>query len=510
MKNKYPKTIMAKYLSFFLLALLSGCGGSGCENFDCELDWENMPSQIDAYHTIYNENEKPKINEDINVYIDFSDGLQYVFADNNSRTVFEKFLDRIQTLNDFKPNFFGIDGKKHIIIKERKGDLWTFITNPKNYYKNFARIDYALDSIVQNTKKISVLITDGELYSESNKEQFHRSWAAEAIKKWIKNGNRIELLITDHQDKAIQGNKHLYYMMFIPKGVKENFKKDLITPLSNQQFSELSINKNIYRTKANYSETSGLNEYLELNEDDYTKKDSYEYIEMYVPWSETCENIAQAKNEQTGKPINGGAHILSKLYVEKIDNPFYEIADVSMEVSDIKLDLRDMFCYNKCLKNKENIVFVEDPNSVDKEIDPDNNDCIVLDCFDKKGNINTKNEYKTKGNFEPIKQFLSLNKTLFNSGIESNGKGQIGIKLHKEMMECYFEETGEENLWKISIYVDYKLKEDYSKSLEKLSWYNTKSKETNDALKTSFETAIMDSKPTTKKLIYTYYLKNTL
>jgi len=154
---------------------------------------------------------------------------------------------------------------------------------------------------------------------------------------------------------------------------------------------------------------------------------------------------------------------------------------------------------------------VKDENSSKMVLDVVNNEeCIVFGCRENNGSIKKEWVYKGSTNLAQITNFFSINKELLNNSL-SIGIGEIGIKMHKEKTDCYFENKGEENIWKLSVILKNtkpKPKEELKQYLQKFIWEGKKI-ETNDAMFQSFYSAILDASVIPEnKTIYTYYIKS--
>lgn len=498
------------YLALFLFTLFLSSCTSDCENYECELDTESVAEMINSYHDISsNKNAETIDNDHINFYIDITYGTNWALRDEKSESFFKSFLS---AQNFSKTDFFTLSGEKTNEINfDNDLESWKFFNDSKTYTEQFAPLDEALSAISKNQSEISILITDGELMLKKgrNYEESDLPWAKSQFINWLSLGNEIDCYVTDHIDEG--ENKHLFYLVFIPKALKSSpYLTTLENHIEKNYCETFQFTNNVFNIKTQYetSTSSGVNEILGLEEENYIKTADYEYLDLTNPWSEACEYLVEAFDENTGKQIAGGDYVLRNLFLEKIKNPLYEIEEIEIIVEDIQEDLKNLYCYNSCI-NSETIMLL-DENTSKEELDLENNECIILNCREANGDIKKSKVYKKEESLPKIMNYFTFNQELFENSLQ-NGMGEIGIKLHPEKSDCYYEEKGETNIWKVSVVlkkcapID---KEKLKTHLQKFVWEGKKIK-TNDAMFQSFYGAILDASVNPEnKVIYTYYIKS--
>lgn len=469
-----------------------------------------MPSLIEAYHNFKEQtNSEQKNGDKVNFYIDISYGTNWALRDVNATDFFKSFM---AAQNFGKTDFFTLSGEKSEKMNfENDQDSWKYFNDPKTYTQQLAPIDVALTDIINKESEISLLVTDGELMKKNGKnyEESDMPWAKSQLIIWLSKGNEVDCYVTDHMDQGKK--KHLFYMVFIPKNLKQDpYLTTLDNHLEKDKCASFHFTNNIFNIKTKYasSTSGGVNEILGLDEETYFKTNDYEYLDFTNPWSKACEYLLEAVDENTGKEIIGGDYVFRNLFLEKIKNPLYNIAEVEITVEDMQEDLEKLYCYNSCI-SIEPIMALNENNSK-KELDLEANECIVFDCRENNGKIKKDKIYTKNEKLPKITNFFSLNTELFKNSLE-NGLGEIAIKLHKEKADCYYEEKGELNIWKVSVIlkkctpID---KEELKKYLNKFVWEG-KEIQTNKAMFDSFYGAILDASVNPEnKTIYTYYIKS--
>ena len=417
------------------------------------------------------------------------------------------------------------EASNEILMNE---DLFARVTNPKNYNRNYAALDNALNQIV-NDKKRAVFVTDGELFSKDGGES-ELPWAREGFAKWLKDGNKLSFYVTDFIEK--KKKKHVFYMIFTPAdeiGSKadvtdalEYALKNMQVPGSELKYVSFHFQNNAFGLEKGFSGKApgSLSGDLEVMEDSYAlnSKGNWEYADVALNWSGIYTYFVEnAVSEKTGKPIKGGYPLIGKrenssqsasLALNATALEFYKVNSVKLRVKDIHDDFMSYATEAKCLQNPQE---VKKRDNGEVEIDPETEEPIIIKegepgCFDGKGNLLPEFKYSPKP-AKVVTDVFVLNTDHFNETMMHNAKGEIEIQLAPN-----FEETSaltcdecSENFLKLELIVDDVVPVTSNPNLQNFIWEGQKLP-TNKAMYESVIMALRDAIPQ-GKVLYTWYIK---
>ncbi|MBR3670849.1 MAG: hypothetical protein IKN70_12745 [Fibrobacter sp.] len=523
------RTALFKTLALLLAGssalALFGCGCPAKDGYD----WDS-PSPAKLLET-YHKGEvaveqKAIVDDSLLIYQDFSDGFQEAWKDANSMEFYRLF---VSSLKISAAKFFVVGEKSlDLIAGISEKDLFARVTNPKNYNRNYAALDNALNKIVSD-KKRAVFVTDGELFSKDGGES-ELPWAREGFAKWLKDGNKLSFYVTDFIEK--KKKKHVFYMIFTPAdeiGSKadvtdalEYALKNMQVPGSELKYVSFHFQNNAFGLEKGFSGKApgSLSGDLEVMEDSYAlnSKGNWEYADVALNWSGIYTYFVEnAVSEKTGKPIKGGYPLIGKrenssqsasLALNATALEFYKVNSVKLRVKDIHDDFMSYATEAKCLQNPQE---VKKRDNGEVEIDPETEEPIIIKegepgCFDGKGNLLPEFKYSPKP-AKVVTDVFVLNTDHFNETMMHNAKGEIEIQLAPN-----FEETSaltcdecSENFLKLELIVDDVVPVTSNPNLQNFIWEGQKLP-TNKAMYESVIMALRDAIPQ-GKVLYTWYIK---
>lgn len=379
--------------------------------------------------------------EQIDAYIDFSDGMQWAF-DNNPGT--KENIQAIVHKLVRASTFYKLKGGIETLGLKDATAIYNAITSPSSYLENKnlpAPIETALDSIVKRGRP-AFLMTDFEEYKDGKIQEV--SYARDNFTQWIKAGNDITFYIMDFVDGSVNSiNKHLYYAVF--DGGDHKLVKmidDALQGRPNQPRKFVLSNDNFVMARTYDKNTKGGNYHDANGKDIVTVVDetggdnSYKLIDGYVAeyyplnggsWAEILEN-AKALSPEALQGVEGAVpfeHIISDRFVNLSLNDGFTVEELDIKVTAVTGQ------YLK--KYSEGYDGATEPVVI--------RDFLVLD---QKEVTNSK-EQPISVNFAP--QFTGT----FPDGIDPNGLFRVDILVGKtaenlEQLDADFKWSGNDSL----------------------------------------------------------------
>lgn len=522
-KNIVVKAVLPLMTGCFALGLM-GCVGP--DPVEPVYDWQNpAPGKLlEAYHKGETAIEKNvSVDDTLQVYQDFSDGFQEAWKDVNSMEFYRLF---VSSLKISSAKFFVVGEKSlDLIAGISEKDLFARVTNRRNYNRNYAALDAALDTIVSK-KKRAVFVTDGELYSKAGGES-ELPWARDGFAKWLKEGNKLSFYVTDFIEK--KKKKHVFYMIFTPAneiGTKADVTESLEYALRNMQIpgSELKyvsfhFQNNAFSLEKGFTGKlpGSFNGDLEINDSTYAlnAKSNWEYAELGLGWADIYKYLVEgAVNEKTGKPIKGGYPLIGRressnqratLLLNATALEFYRVNSVKLNVSNIYDDFYSYAVDGLCRQNPR-VMKKRDNGEV--VIDPETEAPIVIKdgepgCYDSLGNMLAQYKYSPKP-AKKLTDVLVLNEDHFKETMDHNAKGEIEIQLALNF-DGQSLSVEHDNLLKLELVVNDVQPVTSNPNLQNFIWEGQKLP-TNKAMYESVIMALRDAIPQ-GKILYTWYIK---
>ncbi len=491
-------------LLFVLISLmLFSCGGSSCPDIFIE-----EHQIIDAVNEAENINERnTKSKEGFSIYLDYSMGMKVAFDDEKTSAFYNLFIN---SLKISKVDFYEVDKHKVEKIESTdKSELYKKIKATQRFVGNNAPLDKAVDRIIAENKE-AVLITDGELWNEGERDD---PWAREAFSKWLKEGNKLEFYVTDHFDAGKQ--KHIFYMFFVPTGKDKGVTSDLkfylkkSTEANKLTYHHFSFANNMYALIQEYPSEAqaGINEYAEADAETYInkgKEKGYEYVELYLAWKDIINYIAKGTDDN-GKAIENGLPLFSKLFLDTEQLKFYNIEDIDINVYDISKSFDKFRKIEEAKRNPPTFVLDE---KGEKMLDEQNSP--ILECSGQSGAYEQETGkllidtvYKA-GENKPIKELFVFDKKAFDNNLKEKNRGEIVIKIHPNFNGSQLNDE-DYNLHRIDVVIKKASVNTSNPEVENFIWTG-KHVEKNRSIYNSILGALNDANPS-GKIIYSYYIK---
>lgn len=489
---------------------------AACKHSNCPEDYyEFDKNTLKSYHKTYFGGEKEQAEaKNFSIYIDYSDGMQVAFADPNARQFYELFVN---SLPISQVSFFEV-GKSQIneIENLAKSELYDKIKNRKKFVGNYAPLDLAAEKIVAQNRE-AVLITDGELFDKRLGER-DDPWAREAFTTWLKNGNTIEFFVTDHTDAGKQ--KHIFYMFFVPKNTTPDAKSitgqfrfylEKSVEAKSLQYTHFALSKTAYKIVQEYptAKSGGANQYAEIDPETFVNQGEtlgYEFHQYYLTWADMVEFIANAYDEKTGNPIQGGAPLISKLFIEPGALEFFSIEQVEIQTFDVKDDyyrfVKSQYCQN-CEKPS-----FERNEKGEKILDQDNNPILAQtgdpECYDQYGKLIVDTNFQAAKKLPIVKELFTFDHEAFMNNYREQARGEIIIKIHPNFDGSQLSaECG--NLHRVDVFLKKVSENTQNPKLQKCIWKG-KQVPKNRSIYNSILGALNQANPE-GEVIYSFYIK---
>lgn len=468
---------------------------------------------VTSYHQQYfPQTTLQKKSDNFSIYIDFSSGMKVAFKDANSSDFYQLFIN---SLKMSKVDFYEVaSGNVQKFPDFNTAELYKHIKNTKKYTKINAPLNKALFDIVKNGKE-AVFITDGELWRNEERDD---PWAREEFSVWLKKGNKIEFYVTDHTDAGKE--KHIFYMFFIPKNIQnssesitEQFKYyiDNSVEAQNMKFTHFSFSNSGLEIIQEYetATSGGANLNAELDAETYINKGKeagFEYHRYYLTWEGMVEYILNAYDDNTGKPIAGGAPLISNLFIKTETLEFYTIKQLGVKVHDVKDDLIKYLKCKEC-RDAEKPTYLTDENG-NKELDEQNNPILDYygdeNCYDQEtAKLIVDTIFKKQDKLPEVTELLTFDQTAFENNLKEEGRGEIVIKIDKNFTgsqlsaEC-------NNIHRVDVYLKKVESNTQNLNLTKFIWEGKQVKK-NRSMYNSILGALNDANPE-GIVIYSYYI----
>ncbi len=486
--------------------LLFQCrGGGNCPETDFMTH-----ELITKYHKTYFDKDTNSASaENFAIYLDYSDGMQTAFADNNSMEFYELFINslKISKVDFYEVNKYKVERMNDI----SKSELYKKIKDKDKFSGINAPLDKALSDLIDKNTE-AVFITDGELWQDEERDD---PWAREGFAKWLKAGNAIDFYITSHFDAGKE--KHLFYMFFIPAGQKNSkesiannfrFYIEKSAEAKQLQFKYLSFSNADYTLKQEYATATsgGVNENAALDETTYINKPglAFEYHEYMMEWKDMVKYIRDEAYDDKGNKVEGGNPLISKLFL--IDNmQFYSVDDIDINVYEIKTDYQRFEQIQEAKANPPTYVLNE---KGEKVLDEENNP--IIDCpgqynsYDETGKLTIDTIFKPAQGLKKAQEVFAFGNKAFKNNIQQQGRGEIIVKIHENFDGSQIS-SEDVNLHRVDVYLKNVKTITDNQDMECFIWQG-KQVEKNRAIYNSILGALNEANPQ-GKVIYTYYIK---
>jgi len=535
--NKKVLVIILAVVLASTLVMCNSCSGSSYEGECADLSSEDITTndKIVAFHQAHFTRSESKESKDKNrVCIDFSNGItEYSLNDKNNELIYHSFLNCIQGFAHVT-EFIELSNDKLNKLEEfnevyLKGG--GFIDQFTKKMKQGAPIDKAIEYIVQGDN-LGVLITDGELYDSEKKYISSGRWGAESIKKWLKKGNRIEIVYTDFNEG--ENKKHMYIMCFIPKG-ESKFMNDFYKTLADfgAKFDTLTYSTNLsalWQRKYKDSQHPGMEFFFEefgvtdpgFNSGEFeSEQEDMEYINL------TGVDFMAPESQEAFSLIYNMRDLNKKALIQKLYFDFGKVVNYTIKPENIKLVVQDVYDdFNKFKLNQmARTLLPQCSDSLDQnnkmycECTPSIDGLEVYDIYDK--NLSdTSNSYESmlvdefKYNKSKFNIYNGNVKDVFeldveagkNNELNDDGLFEIVIKFSPKLTSANkYLKPDRNNLLRVDVVLENPEVKDLNK--DALIWDRINNDKKDKSLYNSFRQALNDEEVVPGGVLYSYYIE---
>lgn len=546
MKNTYLSIGSVTLIIALVLVYLTGCEGD-IGSDDCpSLSTEDIIEKevIEAYHASFfpaTSSKTPK-NKPA-VYVDFSDGItKSCLKNSNSEAIYKRFFKSVSTYTDTE--YFELSNDS--LIPYSNDDWYDYFVGKGHKtadgdYKTGAPIDKAMLEIV-GRDNVSVLITDGELYSNEIKDFRKDPWASKAFSSWFSRGNELFIVYTDFDDTTGKMGKscrkHMYIMFFVPKG-QDDIRNTVLDRLSEGglQYETLSYSTSageIFERAYPRSDLPGAEKYIEyFNElDGYFPSDKYAFEFLDI----TSAGFNFSDEGLIYYLRDAGNSSGAKENFPLLDHLKFDFKENLINYKDLKLKLVVHDVYDDFTQWKKQKLARENPPLIRKSatggdtLEPVTNHLIFncvstidgvepYDIVDKNVSDTVDNFFKilkddfkyAKGKFEVtdkgIQDFLELDTEAGWNNDQNEGVYEVVVNFSPKLAEANPQiNTTRENLFRVDVVLeDAELSQD-ALNKDALTWIQmTTEGELDEALYISLKNVLEENKPS--GVLYSYYIK---
>jgi len=550
MKNTYLSIGSVTLIIALVLVYVTGCEGD-IGSDDCpSLSTEDIIEKevIEAYHASFfpsaasiDSKDKPA------VYVDFSNGITEACLSKsnvNNRSVYEKFFKAIST---DEIDYFELSNVNILPYEGPDADIYGYFTykghkTSDGKFKVGAPIDKAINELVERDN-LSVLISDGELYSNETKDIATNPWASSALAKWFKKGHELFIVYTDFDDTTNKlgksFRKHMYIMFFIPNGRGE-LRDKVIDRLKedNLAFESLSYStktKDMYVRQYPDASLPGAEKYIEYFTamDAYKKSDvqAFEFLDMRSSgFNFTDEGLIyylRDAGDDNGKKKN----------YPLMDHLKFDFKNKLGNYTDLKLKLVVHDVYDDFEQWKKNRLARQNPPVIRKSIsgadtlEPETNH-LIFNCVSTVNDIapydiDKKNVKDTVDSFasilipefkynqrafsmsdKGILDFLELDTDAGWNNEQNEGLYEVLVSFSPKLNDANpnLKQT-RENLFRVDIVLEDAALNQNTLNKEALTWLRMDDKGLDEALYISLKNVLEDKNNKPSGVVYSYYIK---
>lgn len=287
--------------------------------------------------------------DEIDAYIDFSDGMQWAYNNNEvTKSNLKAIVNKLVMTSEF---YSMADGAIDSMGKQNQTTIYNQIIDEQSYVnKKSAPIEATLQQIIKNRRPAFVM-TDFEEYKGGRIQQV--GYAKKYFTDWINMGNDITFYVMDYEEgcqKPIK--KHLYFTVFdggehklvkaIDEALKDRSQQPTKFVLSNNKFT-LAHNYDKNAKGGNYHDANGKDIVTVIDESG--SADSYQVIDGYFAeyyplnggtWANILEN-AKALSPEALNGVNGAVpfeHVIADRYVNLEQNHGFKVKKLDIKVTD--------------------------------------------------------------------------------------------------------------------------------------------------------------------------------
>ncbi|MEM7660542.1 MAG: hypothetical protein AAF399_30850, partial [Bacteroidota bacterium] len=394
---KFPRFSLL-LLVFSALILGAGCGSSAldcnCDPdacYSCEEKIYALESEFEGqylsdpngyhdliagYHRASREDGSAQaVLEQIDLYFDMSNGMydKIQEAEQQGTGLLTDLINVVSSVGQSVEYFRLETGASEKIQPIQQANVKTYVRTAKNYNAtyNYAPLDTAVEVMVRKHNRQSVFITDGELAKRGIPGAVDPTigWAVKPFTQWLEEGNRLDFVVM-----PTKKNERLFFIFFTPRKMAERgnnainaFLEATANVNRNEGYSHLKFTVNDYRLEkvddGRKENERGFNSTFVYNAGYYSNQvnleDNYEHVHLddIQAFTEYMDAFSQGEFNGDFEPQLDEKNKL--FYNLQLTNEFinYQIANLSLEATDISRPLYEYMGYLKC-QEADTAVFI--------------------------------------------------------------------------------------------------------------------------------------------------------
>lgn len=289
---------------------------------------ENNPTPEDAKHlkqfheTCFAKTNSLIKENDLRLFVDYSTCIK-----DGQHSDFFKELRSPLTIKT--KHYYSIKGNNIIEENIKDTDVHTRLKNISEF--DGANLRAAADSIANGNSE-AVLLTDGEFWQKGIAEgNENNPYMAGALKKWLKKGGDIYILIEPYVE-AKKYNKKRFYFIFTDNHLEDNIYKNIkkyLKEFDNIKEFHLSANNPVNAIEV---KSLDVNPTLSAISKPYG---NYEIQDWQIDWEAIEGIIMGAVDPKTGESLPNGECVIGGLQVDKNHFGGYKISEIDVKVYNI-------------------------------------------------------------------------------------------------------------------------------------------------------------------------------
>ncbi|MEZ4826406.1 MAG: hypothetical protein R3C61_08945 [Bacteroidia bacterium] len=332
---------------------------------------------IDGFHQANLQNGSAKeVLDRVDVYFDMSDGMNYKVA--KAEDDAGLLTDMVNLISGENAVYFRLTATPGSEIEQLPastgGRIQTYVRNPQNYNSsnNYAPLDVAVEAIVKNHDRQSVLITDGELANKNVTGVVDPkfTWGQKSFIQWLGEGNRLDFIV------KVVNEERLFFIIFTPRltaekgnSLIEAFLESTADVKKTDAYHHLKFTISDYALsevdRGRPQKEAGLSTTFPDWVVDYSinRNLAQGYEHLHIEDEETFKNfLTSFEQGEYNEELNSQFEERNKLFYDLLfTNEFvnYQIADLEIRVKDFSGPLADYMNYLKC-GNAQSVTFEDE------------------------------------------------------------------------------------------------------------------------------------------------------
>ena len=480
----------------FMIPIMVSCGGSD-DCFEKE-GFDAFGKDVKNFITDYSQKDYGTIttdSEDIDVYVDFSSGMNYAY----------KVATNAEMIRTFAGQFADVATWYNCssdIIKpmDRLSDkeIFNLVSDARMFNKIGAPIEKTLAKIVADNKD-AVFISDFEEY-ENNKIQT-APFAAKYFTEWLNKGNSIKFYVAENFKEG-KIMKRLYFVVFNTPIMSAQKMIENAWRGRGYNYREFLLTNDFLTMTTEYpSNTKGGIYYNENGQDILFLLDKDKFFNPadkdieYYPGQSGWDNLYEYSNKfmQPGTP-KPFTHVFRNLFINLKGDEAYSLDGIDVRVTNVTDDYVYFCKTREVLKHQPKLTKDESGNPTFGE----DNDAIALNCYNVDGSLRSEWNYDPNKTPTPeVKEVFVVDEDLFKNDKANGNKIEVGLKWHPNFNGSQI--TDPAGLYRVDIII-----KECTEQLPDLTSYFAW--EGNNALAESVRKTLFDTNPK-GKVIYSYFVK---